>query len=187
VTFVRIDENNTQISAAKRLIELDQLNTQDPDYSSDSSNSSSSESEPTQPKKRRGRLIKLPLTPTTQAKRGRPRKIPLSVEIGTTIATYQLAPYPETNITAYASAPNHDKPEPTTYEAAIYGPEGDQWKQAIKEKYNSIIENDTWDLVPLPNRRKALEDKWVFKRKFTNSETGPSIRYKARWVTKGYL
>jgi hypothetical protein len=131
------------MSAAERLIELDQPNTQDPDYSSDSSSSLSSESEPIQPKRRRGRLTKLPLKPTTQAKKGRPRKIPLSMEIGTTIATYQLAPYPETNIAAYTSAPNHDEPEPTTYEAAIHGPEGDQWKQAIKEEYDSIIENDT--------------------------------------------
>jgi hypothetical protein len=126
VTFVRIDENDTQISAAKRLIELDQPNTQDPNYSSDSSNSSNSESEPTQPKRRRGRLIKLPLTPTTQAKKGRPRKIPLFMEIGITIAIYQLAPYLETNITTYASAPNYNKPEPTTYEAAIHSPEGNQ-------------------------------------------------------------
>jgi hypothetical protein len=121
------------MSAAERLIELDQPNTQDPDYSDDSSSSSSSESEsePAKPKRRSPR------------NRGKPRKIPLSVEIGTNIATYQLAPYPETNIAAYASTPNHDKSEPTTYEAAIHGPEGDQWKQAIKEEYDSIIENDT--------------------------------------------
>jgi hypothetical protein len=146
VTFVRIDENDTQMSAEERLIELDQPNTEDPEYSNDSSSSSSSESEtPTQPKRGRGRPRKLPLKPITQAKRkrGRPRKIPLYVEIGTNIATYQLAPYPETNIAAYASTPNHDKSEPTTYEAAIHGPEGDQWKQAIKEEYDSIIENDT--------------------------------------------
>jgi hypothetical protein len=41
--------------------------------------------------------------------------------------------------------------------------------------------------MPLPNGRKALGGKWIFKRKFTNSQTGPSIRYKARWVAKGYL
>ena len=102
------------------------------------------------------------------------------MEIGTNIAIYQLAPYPETNIAAYASTPNHDEPKPTTYEAAIHGPEGDQWKQAIKEEYDLLIENNIWDLVPLPNGRKTLKSKWVFKRKFINSETGPAIRYKAR-------
>jgi hypothetical protein len=118
MTFVRFDENDTQISAAERLIELDQSNTQDPDYSDDLSSSSSSESvsEPAKPKRRSLR------------KRGKPRKISLSVKIGTNIATYQLAPYPQTNIAAYASTPNHDEPEPTTYEAAIHGPEANCWR-----------------------------------------------------------
>jgi hypothetical protein len=84
VTFVRFDENDTQMSAAERLIELDQPNTQDPDYSDDLSSNLNSESEPAKPK--RGRLRKLSLKPITQAKRKRGK--PLSVEIGITIAIY---------------------------------------------------------------------------------------------------
>ena len=58
----------------------------------------------------------------------------------------------------------------------------------MKEEFDSLVENDIWNLVLLPNSRKALGGKWVYKRKRVidaNSEL--KIRYKARWVAKGYL
>ena len=58
----------------------------------------------------------------------------------------------------------------------------------MKEEFNSLIENDTQNLISLPNNRKALGGKWVYKRKRVidaNSEL--RIRYKARWVAKDYL
>jgi hypothetical protein len=58
----------------------------------------------------------------------------------------------------------------------------------MKEEFDSLIENDTWNLIPLPNGRKALGGKWVYKRKRVVDANGESrIRYKARWVAKGYL
>ena len=38
--------------------------------------------------------------------------------------------------------------------------------------------------MELPERRKALRNKWVFKLK--NEENNPNPRYKARIVVKGY-
>lgn len=48
----------------------------------------------------------------------------------------------------------------------------------------SLTDNSTWTLFdPLPNR-PVLEGKWVFKHKW--DATGRIVRYKARWVVKGY-
>jgi hypothetical protein len=46
------------------------------------------------------------------------------------------------------------------------------------------INNKTWDLVDLPENRKAIPCKWVFKSK--RDVTGEISRYNARLVIKGY-
>eukprot|EP00253_Pinus_taeda_P006241 PITA_06241 len=33
----------------------------------------------------------------------------------------------------------------------------------MNEEYRSLLENDTWDLVPLPKRRKLVRCKWVYR------------------------
>ena len=71
---------------------------------------------------------------------------------------------------------------------AISGPEADQWKTAMAEELQSLDRNKTWRLVKraqLHRHTKVLGGKWVFKKK-TNL-TGKVVRYKARWVVKGYL
>jgi hypothetical protein len=51
----------------------------------------------------------------------------------------------------------------------------------MKEEFNSLIENDIWSLALLPNNRKALSGKWIYKRKRVVDANGESrIRYKAR-------
>ncbi|GJX90710.1 retrovirus-related pol polyprotein from transposon TNT 1-94 [Tanacetum coccineum] len=39
-----------------------------------------------------------------------------------------------------------------------------QWKKAINEEMVSLEKNQTWSLVRLPARKKALQSKWVFKK-----------------------
>jgi hypothetical protein len=36
----------------------------------------------------------------------------------------------------------------------------------MNEEYNSLMENDTWDLVPFPKVRKLVTCKWVYKTKY---------------------
>eukprot|EP00253_Pinus_taeda_P022053 PITA_22053 len=48
----------------------------------------------------------------------------------------------------------------------------------------SLHKNEAWDLVELPDRRKPIGSKWVFKKK-TNAE-GKVGKYKAWLVAKGY-
>ena len=33
------------------------------------------------------------------------------------------------------------------------------WEEAMKEEYNSLIENNTWELVPLPSNKKIVRCK----------------------------
>jgi hypothetical protein len=39
------------------------------------------------------------------------------------------------------------------------------WEEAMKEEYNSMIENDTWELVPLPSNGKLVRCNCIFKTK----------------------
>lgn len=58
------------------------------------------------------------------------------------------------------------------------------WQNAMNEEYNSLIENNTWSLVTLPQGEKIIKTKWIFKTKRDNY--GKIVRYKARLVAKGY-
>ena len=51
-------------------------------------------------------------------------------------------------------------------------------------EYQSLKENDTWDLVELPSGHKPIGCKWVFKTK--HDKNGKIERFKARLVAKGY-
>ena len=53
----------------------------------------------------------------------------------------------------------------------------------MEEEMNSLDKNKTWFLVKLPNGKKALQNKWVFR---VNDEIDGSKRYKARLVVKGF-
>jgi len=62
--------------------------------------------------------------------------------------------------------------------------DSNKWIGAMLEEYNSIMENGTWELVPLPPGRKAVGCKWVYKIK--RDAAGNIKRWKARLVAKGY-
>ena len=54
----------------------------------------------------------------------------------------------------------------------------------MKEDFNSLQKNNTWELVDLPPGRKLFQCKWVFKTKFTND--GSPLKYKEILVSNGY-
>jgi hypothetical protein len=54
----------------------------------------------------------------------------------------------------------------------------------MESEMNSIRTNETWDLVELPENRKALPCKWVFRLKQVSDSSDP--KYKARIVAKGF-
>jgi hypothetical protein len=54
----------------------------------------------------------------------------------------------------------------------------------MKSEMESMYENQVWTLVELPNDRKAVENKWIFKKK-TDADGNVTV-YKARLVAKGF-
>ena len=71
--------------------------------------------------------------------------------------------------------------EPTNLDEAMADP---NWKAAMQEEYDSIMKNQTWDLVDRPVKRKIIGTKWVWKAKYKSD--GSLEKYKARLVAQGY-
>jgi len=74
--------------------------------------------------------------------------------------------------------------EPESLEEALKGKDAEEWRKALLSEMESIAENETWELVALPEGRKAITSKWLFKIK-TGADGGIE-RYKCRLVAKGY-
>jgi len=61
-----------------------------------------------------------------------------------------------------------DPQEPTTYQQAITGPSSLEWKAAIQEEYNSLVQTGTWTLVDRPPDTNIVGSKWTFRLKRRN-------------------
>ena len=78
-----------------------------------------------------------------------------------------------------------DHDEPTNYEEAMMSPDSTKWLEAMKSEMRSMYENKVWTLIDLPNDRRVIEIKWIFKRK-TDADSSVTI-YKARIVAKRFF
>ncbi|KAH9688516.1 hypothetical protein KPL70_015148 [Citrus sinensis] len=85
---------------------------------------------------------------------------------------------------AYA-LPIVDDDIPSTYSEVVSNPESIQWKKAMNEEMQSLQKNETWELVTLPQEKKAIGCKWVYAKKERFPRKN-EIRYKARLVANGY-
>ncbi|CAI7747167.1 unnamed protein product [Closterium sp. NIES-54] len=87
---------------------------------------------------------------------------PSTVVVPTLASTRaRIAPHPNSKYADYALAVEDDEEggdamcfmanfTPTTYREAMETLQAGNWTQALNEEYESIIENDVYDLVPLP-------------------------------------
>jgi hypothetical protein len=73
---------------------------------------------------------------------------------------------------------------PKTIAEAFASPDADDWKEAVRSEMDSILSNDTWELVDRPYACELVGRKWVFKKKLGSD--GTIDKYKARLVAKGY-
>eukprot|EP00253_Pinus_taeda_P026206 PITA_26206 len=71
--------------------------------------------------------------------------------------------------------------EPSNYQEASQFKE---WRVAMNEEMESILRNDTWDLVELPKNKIPIGCKWMFKQKM--NADGSIDKLKVRLVAKGY-
>lgn len=71
--------------------------------------------------------------------------------------------------------------EPTTYTQAAKDP---RWVEAMQLEIKVLEDNDTWKIVPLPQGKRVIGCKWVYKIKY--KATGELERFKVRLVAKGY-
>jgi hypothetical protein len=71
--------------------------------------------------------------------------------------------------------------EPSSIDEAFADP---HWKAAMDEKYNALIKNGTWHLVPYAHGQNVIDFKSVYKVK--RKADGIVDRYKARLVAKGF-
>jgi len=82
--------------------------------------------------------------------------------------------------------------EPLTYKAALQSPQARQWKEAMRQEWQTLVENHTFDImekgttVHTPMTDRTVEEpigcKWIYKRKINPDG---STQYKARLVIKG--
>lgn len=71
--------------------------------------------------------------------------------------------------------------EPATYNEAVKDP---RWIEAMKIEIAALEGNQTWEITSLPEGKKPIGCKWIFKVKY--KVTGEVERFKARLVAKGY-
>jgi hypothetical protein len=75
--------------------------------------------------------------------------------------------------------------ELSTYTEAIVSSDREKWEVVMQEEMQSLEKNGTWDIGRLPEGKKAVRCKWIFKRK-EGSSPSEATRFKARLVAKGF-
>ena len=73
---------------------------------------------------------------------------------------------------------------PSSFKEALSRDDSALWKRAIDEELEAHAKNKTWDIVRLPDGRKPIGFKWVFKVKDLDDKN--KHRYKARLCAQGF-
>lgn len=71
--------------------------------------------------------------------------------------------------------------ELTSFEEAV---KHQVWKDAMNEKYESIMKNDVSNVVPKPHDKSIVTSKWLYKIK--HGADGSAEKYKALFVARGF-
>ena len=74
--------------------------------------------------------------------------------------------------------------ESSSYFETISSSKALLWKEAIKTELESILKNQTWELIDLPSGAKPIGYKWIFNIKYLSD--GSIEKYKARLIAKGF-
>lgn len=74
--------------------------------------------------------------------------------------------------------------EPQSLREALSRPDAEKWRAAVEEELDSVRRNQVFELAELPQGRRAIGCRFVFKIK--QGPDGSVERYKARLVAKGF-
>ena len=78
----------------------------------------------------------------------------------------------------------HEVDDRARVKEALSNTDKNELMRAMENEINSLHKNDVWDLMELPEDRKAVGSKWVFKRKY--DADGNVECHKTRLVAQGY-
>ncbi|CAI5482203.1 unnamed protein product [Closterium sp. Yama58-4] len=145
-------------------------------------------------KKPKGVVMKGWETPVSRP--GRTRMATKKLTAGSGVAEQQLGTEEAMLILPHGYDPDEeDEPaycflapapeEPASMEEALAGPDRDKWLASRDAEYQSLLENGTWELVVLPEGKKAVQCKWVLRIK--TDDKGQVTIYKSRLVAKGFM
>jgi hypothetical protein len=86
---------------------------------------------------------------------------------------------------SYSTKPFHGNLEPT-YQEVKKGEDWQCWHAAVKQEYETLVENRTWDVVPVvrPEDRNTVDCKWALRVKLNPG--GDVEKFKARLVARGF-
>ena len=79
--------------------------------------------------------------------------------------------------------------EPKSYKEAISSVYKEKWLESMKIEYNKLNNNNTWELVPLPQGARVLKTRWVYKLKNPKNSLdldSEEVEFKSRFVAKGF-
>ena len=99
----------------------------------------------------------------------------------------QVPTYLKEGYAAYTASRTMATGDPSTFEEAIESNESFQWQSAMAKEMESHKVNRTFKTVPVsqvPKGAKIIPGKWVLTTK--HDQNGNVIRYKARYVMKGF-
>ena len=124
-----------------------------------------------------GNLDPAPQTPPQQLRRSTRHSTPPKR------LTYEYADTDDDGDVAamFSSVTNEEE---LSYYEATTGRDAKKWETSMKVEYDALMNNKTWKLVPLPQGKKVIPCRWIFKIKpATRAE--PKI-FKSRLVAKGF-
>ena len=70
--------------------------------------------------------------------------------------------------------------EPSSFQEAVQEP---TWVDAMVEKYDSIVKNNAWEIVPRPVDKLVVGSRWIYKVKQAIESVE---KYKAKFVSGGF-
>ncbi|CAI7855127.1 unnamed protein product [Closterium sp. NIES-53] len=150
---------------------------------------------PALPSRRKPKGVVMRGWETPVSRPGRTRMATMKLTAGADVAEQQLGNEEALLILPHGYDPDkEDEPaycflapapeEPASMEEALAGPDREKWLVSRDAEYQSLLENRTWDLVVLPEGKKAVQCKWVLRIK-TDDKAQVTTIYKGRLVAKG--